>query len=374
MHPNGPVALRFPLVARPRPACVALSARVEELCARAQAAERDGDRAGASAVYNQAALIASDCGLPDLARRWCHRHASAYLRALPEGAQVARYALEPLVNLARLHIRDGDGDAAFDLLDTLYEAVVARTDVVIDGIVVSMARLIDHGDHHQQVRQWLWSVHLADGTRALTTAGRWQQAHDHLRHRNGIGQRMLDGRQVAVIAHATAGDSASALDLLRHTAPGEAWEDAVTACLAVLSDPEPTMQSRTTMLDRYQQLTYGTGLAVFHTRLGLSVIDAASGVNCERSRDIAAALIRRIAASPDGYAAREVLAHAGCDAFLRGDQRSQLHDMINTSGLGRRIPSTEVETMLSAALATCEGIIALALEGGAVDLAVHPSN
>lgn len=275
-----------------------------------------------------------------------------------------------LVNLARLHIRDGDGDAAFDLLDTLYEAVVARTDVVIDGIALSMARLIDHGDHHQQVRQWLWGVHLADGTRALTAAGRWQQAHDHLRHRNGIGQRMLDGRQVAVIAHATAGDSAGALELLRHTAPGEPWEDTVTACLAVLSDPEPTMESRTTMLDRYQQLTCGNGLAVFHTRLGLSVIDAAGDEKCEHAHDIAADLIRRIAASPDGYAAREVLAHEGCDAFLSGHQRSQLQDMVNRCGLGRPIPSTQMEAMLSAALATCEGTIARALQG----VAVHPGD
>jgi hypothetical protein len=341
-----------------------------DLCARAQAAERDGDRAGASAVYNQAALIASDCGLPDLARQWCHRHADAYLRALPQGAQVARYALEPLVNLARLHIRDGDGDAAFDLLDALYEAVAARTDVLIDGIAVPMARLIVPGDDHQQIRQWLWSVHLADGTRALTTAGRWQQAHDHLRRRNGIGQRMLDGRQVAVIAHATAGDSAGALDLLRDTASGEPWEDAITACLTVLSDPRPTVRSRTTMLDRYQQLPYATGLAVFHTRLGLSVIDAAGGVNHERNRDIAAALIRRIAASPDGYAAREVLAHEGCDAFLSSDQRSQLHEMVNMRGLGRRIPSTKVEPMLSATLVTCEGIITRALER----VAVHPGD
>lgn len=37
--------------------------------------------ARASAVHNRAALLASDCGLPDLAREWCHRHADAYLRA-----------------------------------------------------------------------------------------------------------------------------------------------------------------------------------------------------------------------------------------------------------------------------------------------------
>ena len=73
-------------------------------------------------------------GLPKLAREWCHRHAAAYLRAHPLGAQAARHALEPLVNLARLHIRDGKSDAAFQLLDALYKAVTSRADTVIDGL------------------------------------------------------------------------------------------------------------------------------------------------------------------------------------------------------------------------------------------------
>ena len=87
-------------------------------------------------MLNQAALVASDCGLPDVARAWCQRHARLYLRAGPLDAAATRSALEPLVNLARLHIRDGDGDTAFHILDELYHAVTARTDTTVEGITV----------------------------------------------------------------------------------------------------------------------------------------------------------------------------------------------------------------------------------------------
>lgn len=69
------LARRFPLVARSRPPCAPLDARVGELCRLADSAARSTDPTAASAVYNQAALLASDAGLPELARTWCHRHA-----------------------------------------------------------------------------------------------------------------------------------------------------------------------------------------------------------------------------------------------------------------------------------------------------------
>ncbi|EKX61085.1 hypothetical protein STRIP9103_03985 [Streptomyces ipomoeae 91-03] len=68
------------------------------------------DQGRASAVYNQAALIASDLGLPDLAREMCHQHAAAYLHACPLPGMSAIRGLEPVVNLARLQIRAGHAD------------------------------------------------------------------------------------------------------------------------------------------------------------------------------------------------------------------------------------------------------------------------
>jgi hypothetical protein len=97
------------------------------------------------------------------------------------------------VNLARLHIRAGDGDAGYQLIERLFDAVNRRTDTVIDGIFVPVADLIASDHDHHELRTWLWTVDLADGTRALTSAGRWADAEEHLRRRNGIGNRMLDG-------------------------------------------------------------------------------------------------------------------------------------------------------------------------------------
>jgi hypothetical protein len=96
------VARRFPLVARPRPLCLPLEARVRALEDLARTAGRDSDHGTASSVFNQAALLASDLGLPELARRWCRQHAGAYLRHCPlrgmdaiRGLLSSRHATEP---------------------------------------------------------------------------------------------------------------------------------------------------------------------------------------------------------------------------------------------------------------------------------------
>ncbi|MER6174203.1 hypothetical protein [Streptosporangium sp. NPDC001681] len=362
MDPVGPVARRFPLVARARPACGPLNARVGELCVLADAAKRSGNPASASAVFNQAALLASDVGLPDLARAWCHRHADAYLRARPLGAQAARHALEPLVNLARLHIRDGDGDAALRLLTGLYEAVTGRADTILDDLPVSAETLTSTTEDHREVCQWLWGVLLAEGARALTSVGRWHDALTHLQRHHGVGRRMLDGRQVAVIASTTVGDADGALALLADTMPGEPWENAVTTCLNVLcrrSAHRLVEADLSVMVERYRQFVPASGLAVFGTRLGLSVIDAAGGVEHPGARGIAAVLIQR--ASQDGYAAREVLAHEGCAALLTDEQARALAEVLDACALGSQILPARLTTDLSTALNTSEAVLSRAL-------------
>jgi hypothetical protein len=74
---------------------------------------------------------------------------------------------------------------------------------------------------------------LADGTRALTTAGRWTEAARHITERDGIGQRLLDGRQVLILAHGIARDHQAARDALRDSNALTPWEQAVAACLQV---------------------------------------------------------------------------------------------------------------------------------------------
>ncbi|WP_220499003.1 hypothetical protein [Microbispora sp. H10949] len=327
----------------------------------ARSAERSNDRSTASAVFNQAALLASDLGLPDLARDWCHRHADIYLRMRPLDGTAARHALEPLVNLVRLRIRAGDGADAFEMLNSLYEAVATSTDTVIDGLPVPVSELTTTtADDHGELLRWLWTVHLADGTRALTAAGRWQDALDHLRHRNGIGQRMLDGRQVAVIAHTVACDLVTARELLEATQPSEPWEDAVTACLAALCRPgRSSGEVLSVMLDRYQRLDHAApGLVVFRTRLGLSVIDAIGGIGCPQGRAVADALIAGVVTSQNGYAARELLRRPGFATSLGENDSVALTHILHLSGLEcGRLPEA-LMSKLGAALANSSSLIA----------------
>src|SRR5699024_9495644 len=100
---------RFPLVARRRPSCPPLQDRVSDLELRAHAAD---DPVKTTAVLNLAALLASDAGEHALARTWCHTHARTWLSRLPGTGKEAIHALEPVVNLARLHLRAGRGDDA----------------------------------------------------------------------------------------------------------------------------------------------------------------------------------------------------------------------------------------------------------------------
>ncbi|WP_053111940.1 hypothetical protein [Kitasatospora sp. MY 5-36] len=274
MHPTGPIARRFPLVARHRPACLPLTARVGRLTELADTASRQDDPSLASAVFNQAALLASDLALPGYARELCHRHAAQHLTRGLLPATSAIHFLEPVVNLARLHIRAGHHQHGHQLLLDLYRAVTTATETTLDGITIP-TRLTQTTEQQREVRRWLWRVLIADGTLALTTAGRWTDALRHIEQHRGIGRRILDGRQVAVLAHATASDLPGALALLADTVPGAPWENAVTAVLTALCRPGDRHAAERA-IDLFLAFDPGEGLAVFTTRLALSAIDASA--------------------------------------------------------------------------------------------------
>ncbi|WP_147449615.1 hypothetical protein [Actinomadura pelletieri] len=323
---------------------------MEGICALARTAAQKHDPVKAAAVHNRSALLASDCGLPDLARAWCHRHAQLHLDKAPLNGQAARRALEPLVNLARLRIRAGEGESAYQLLAALYTAVTVRTDTTVDGIEVPASTLTATADDHQQLHRWLWSIILADAPRALITAGRWHDAHVHMQHHRGIGHRLLDGLQIAIIAAATDDDPAGALALLNTATPDEPWERAVGACLTVLAG-RTTDQTVTAMLHHYQRLTARPELAVFHTRLGLSVLDATAVAHHDADAH-AAGLVRQTLATRDGYAVRDLLAHPRCAALLTADDSSHAHGIVRQCHLGAKYLPPRLNDALTAAMDT----------------------
>ncbi|CAL9363280.1 hypothetical protein [Streptomyces sp. enrichment culture] len=344
------IAKRFPLVARPRPACPPLAERVREITDLAAAAARDGNVTSATVALNKAALIASDCGMPDLARTLCWRHAEAVLRAQPLGAQEARYALEPLVNLARLRIRDGDGHGAYHLLDSLNRAVRAKTEAVIDGRTTPLQHLTTSAADHQQVCQWLWTVLLGDGTRALVAAGEWDRARAHSRQHRGIGQRLFDGRQVEVLVRCLSEQPSDALMYL-HTSPlVEPWEQSVAAALTVLchraADKHP-VKPIDKMVQHYLALDSAPELAVFRTRVGLVVLDLSPKT---RQAEAMRRLTCEAMTQTDGYVARDVLAHPVCREALSHGEHRALSAAVASAGLGQgHIPEPLTQALLGAA-------------------------
>ncbi|SED62817.1 hypothetical protein SAMN05428942_2156 [Streptomyces sp. 2112.2] len=354
------IVRRFPLVARPRPACSPLVDRVQEIGGLAREAECTGRLAPASAAFNKAALLASDCALPDLATALCWRHAVAYLRTQPLGAQVARFGLEPLVNLARLLIRSGDGGGGFALLDSMYRAVTSGTAVTIDGNEVSFEHITGANEDRRKLHQWLWTVLLADGTRALASADMWAEAHAQVQRHKGIGSRMLDGRQVAVIAHITAGDIERAEVLLSGTVPGEAWESTIAVLLTVLCRRTANLPVHTALdglVDLYRSLERSAGLAVFLTRLGLSAIDLAGGQGSGIASRIATDLVEETIAVGDGYAARDVLSHPGCHEYMTAQQAGRLQRIVEGCALGSGAIPEDLRVDLFTALNTSESVI-----------------
>ncbi|MFC8009819.1 hypothetical protein [Streptomyces cinereoruber] len=330
MDPYDPVARRFPLISRFRPACLPLPRRIRTLVELSVAAEAKTDQGLASAVYNQAALLASDLGLPDLAREWCHHHAAAYLHAAPLPGMTAIRGLEPVVNLARLQIRAGNTDDGRHRLLALFDAVSNATAAQFEGVHIP-ADLITGNADRDEVRAWLWRVILADGTRTHTAAGRWNEALAHIEKHNGIGLRMLDGRQVAVLA-ALSSNPGHAVDLLAQTAPGEPWESAITSCLTVMCHRavhRPVDGLLAELADTYVQREPEIGMTVFDTRLGLTVLDLCDQPDSHTAHRVVEELYSRTINSADGYAARECLANARFVALVSPEMERHARDLLH---------------------------------------------
>ncbi len=359
MDPHGPIAQRFPLVARFRPACLPLPERVRALVDLADTAVKKTDQGLASAVYNQAALIASDLGLPGLAREMCHQHAAAYLYACPLPGMSAIRGLEPVVNLARLQIRAGRADEGRQQLLDLYRVVEAGAVARFEGVAVPADLTATDPDRHE-VRAWLWRVLLADGTRTLTTEGRWAEALTHIEAHRGVGKRMLDGRQVALLAALVAGDTAWAAVLLADTMPGDPWEQAVTACLTALcrrDAGQPVDGHLADLTAACLERQAEPGMTVFDIRLGLTVLDAIGSADAPAARRIVEDLHRRTTDAEDGYAARETLAHPLFTAIATDRQQQDCRALVRACALGAGTIPDELQEQLTAALRASDSVI-----------------
>ncbi|GAB3474636.1 hypothetical protein [Nocardiopsis coralliicola] len=334
------VARRHPLVPRGKPPCPPLTTRLQQIRTRVDSARQDGDSDQrllyAAQAHNLAALTASDCGLPDLARELCARQAGILLNGAGYDADTAKLALQPLINLARLLIRDGEGEAAHRHFEHLLAAARARTSTVIADIPVDFSDLTATPDDHRTIIQWLWTTVLSDGTRALTQTGHWPQALEHAQRRNAIGQRLFDGRQAAVLAHSAAGGPDHALQLLDDSHTPTQWEQAIASTLRVPclfrsnQDATPAIDE---MLDRYVQVEETIREhPVFHIRLGLCVIDLATGF--PETHHIIKTVVRAALDAEDASLAHDVLAHT-CQAQIDTATAAKLQACIDVAGFNK---------------------------------------
>ncbi|GAB3943658.1 hypothetical protein GCM10029976_066600 [Kribbella albertanoniae] len=340
---NISAALRwFPLVAHPRSACRSLSGRIDQLVATVRRARRTTGAEAltlAATVHHQAAIIASDAGLVDLARACCLQQLRLYRQVQPLDAGDARRALEPIVNLARLEIRAGKAEQGHQLLTGLLTAAQHDDQVDVAGHTIDFDELLTPAARPEIVR-WLWTVLSADGTRALTTAGRWNEALTAVELHRGIGGRLLDGRQIAVIAHHLRGDTATARELLATAKPAERWEHLVRRALGRLCDPVSTKPLFSPA--ELERAAPAADLVVFRTRLILTAADLSPA---SETASLVQALNSDPALTGDAYAARDVLSHP-IAGDLSATLRARLRAAVASAGLDHSISRSQLRKLL----------------------------
>ncbi len=356
----GAVIRRFPLLGRPRPACPSLPERIQEIADIAHAAGHSGaDRLAEGAhTLNKAALIASDCGLPDLARDLCWQHIDLYrATGRPLTVLQARHMLEPVLNLARLQLRARDGDQALGLLTAMFRAVRSGTDLVVEDRTLSLADLTGSRAEHHKLHEWVWLHLLGDGIRALALAGRWDDAVTHAKAHCGIGLHLMEGRQATIVAHCVNGDLTRARVALADATPQQPWELQVASCLEVTcAIPDDTSRRDiTTMITRFVEHQPMPGYAFFRAQLGLTVTTLAASIDPEAASRVLAQVADEVIESGDGYAAREMLRHHDTQALVTDGQHAALTNLLAASGLGTgTMPEPLRQSLLDSAWAAAQ--------------------
>ncbi|MDX2680054.1 hypothetical protein [Streptomyces soliscabiei] len=352
------IASRIPLVRRTKAPALPLEERINHLTgltvAPAGASHHDLV-ARACGVLNYAALIASDTGLRDLSNELCWRQHHVFANAGRLSGPVAVMSLMPLVNLARLLTRDGHGESAYGLLLCLNDAARHRNKTEIDGRTVDLSTLTGTDEDHRTVCQELWITLLVDGARALARIGRWSEAAEAMAQHRGIGNRLLDGRQIKIMALMEQGLDQQARDLIDTTQPTEPWERAIALLLhahcrptntpVAEADLDRTLHEATLILAHPEPST-----AAFQARTGLSALELDS--TGRHSAPILDALVD--VARLDAYAARDVLHHPVAASDLSADATDALSAVIAAAGLGTGVLHAHHREALTGAVVHAE--------------------
>jgi hypothetical protein len=334
------------------------------MAARSEQGTRQDRATCAAAVLNNAALIASDCDIRALARNLCCRQYQALAASAPLPAWAASLAMQPVLNIVRQVIREGDGERARATLEGLHQAALSRTTAVVEGIQVDFSALTSTAEACRETRALTWSALLSDGIRALAHAARWKEAADLAARYRGTGNRLLDGRQAAILALLTTGRASAAAQMTEQSTVAEPWEYAVQAVLRVMCQrgagqvPAPgtaTMTAAACALARAEE----AGATVTRTRIGLIALDLADDPDSNQTRALNAALVST--GNEDAYAARDLLASSQMARSLTISQRSELETLVQSCGLGAGEIPARLHNQLVIAAEQAESILTAAV-------------
>ena len=284
-----------------------------------------------------AALLASDCGMNDLARDLCHRQIQPYTRLRrPLTADEGRLMLGPALNLARLDLRAGSPDNALRRLEEADQAVAADRDLAVDGSMLPVSAISGTGEEHANLRNIVRALHVGDGVRAHAMAGRRHLAAGLAETLGGVYPRLLEGRQAVVIARCLAGELDDARRVLEKATLAESWEDQVAACLAVLASPagEDT-GTIDTMTRRFLTDPLPADKVLFRADLASSVVALSRQIRPDNAAQVAVAAANEAIQARDAYAARDILASPAAASLLGPRSRKELALIADESGLGR---------------------------------------
>ncbi|MFG2141853.1 hypothetical protein [Streptomyces sp. NPDC048650] len=345
----------FPLVSRSHLVYPSFAARVEEVHSCAEKSTQDRpllDRINlACAAWNLSSLIASDCGLTDLATDLCLRQFRLFQPAWPVTGDTAIACLQPIVNLVRLTTRAGDPRAAYQQLMNVHRAVHDGGPVTVHGHPINFTGFATDAtlDH---IRPWLRTVLLEDGTRLLVSTGQWPQAAEHATVYDQAPERLHDSRQAHVMAslHTTAPDTAhSLIDKATITEP---WERAVAQ---ILHQYAKHLAGRATA-DGFTAVARAVRdalepapphLRMFRVRLVLAAI-ALTPEGCEaQAQPLHDAIVNDTRQAGDAYSARQILRQSVLSASERSHR--ELEAIVREGELDQGIlPEPVLSTMTQA--------------------------
>ncbi|MET8577287.1 hypothetical protein [Streptomyces sp. NPDC005012] len=348
------IAGRIPLVRRPKAPALPLGERIAHLTGLAVApagANHHDLVARASGVLNYAALVASDVGIPDLAADLSWRQHQVFADAGHLAGDIAVMSLMPLINFSRLLTREGDGQAAYEVLIRLYRAAQKRGTTEIHGHTIDLSALTSTEEDHRKICQELWVTLLVDGARALARIGRWAEAAQAMTKHRAIGNRLLDGRQIMIMSLMERGLGKQARTAIESATPTEPWENAVAALLRIHCGPAESRLPEQELDHALREAVTATAepapsVALFQTRVALTAFDLVHNAADSRTTHLLDNVAQ--AAALDAYAAREVLNHPA-GSHLTRQQRQRLEASVCAAGLRTgRLPSEHAHSLKEA--------------------------